>query len=590
MSDERTRTVVPGTTRSGTQFRASPLQSTPAQNMSNRNLTNPFLNTEFNGLEFDQTDRPLGQMNAMNNNVEEATLNLQNSPLSSGSAREGTDPSVNLLATLLIHMQQMEDRLTSRLDQRMAELSQHQDSNITRLSQRQDNNVVALEREIRHNMSELEQRLTAKTEQRAVQMEGLINARTGVVVDVLNGHIIPKQEETVRKVNALGQTTTDLSLKMTELKEQVCETGRHSEEVNEISLTALEFRLDQKIEHLAGRVVCRVDAIKSSLDKEVEQIGDRVVQWLSENGMVENTWSRRVEDLSHTPNVSPHPTGTDGCLPIGTCPPPAQARQPYVPGTQENLKIAKFKTGQSAKEWVSNFKCQAMFARVIPVQEWPRVMGKNMDFSIIGRYAEFMTKNAALVAAVTTEADFEVFAAKFVSEFEVMDSQSRALFEIKSLSYGSFSDKMEYWNKLRDLISKMNNPSSSVIYDVIRERLPGHIQTAINGNPMILRDEPQTMIQNIQTISQNFLMSSAVGRSQGQMSSKLTFNKNNRYGGNQNRGLGPPRTGTADKQWKTRPESDRCFACNEKGHISRNCPKKSPKKDLPDSGNSSGRQ
>ena len=203
------------------------------------------------------------------------------------------------------------------------------------------------------------------------------------------------------------------------------------------------------------------------------------MQWLNDNGMVEDTCSRRVQDLSRTPDLmaqNPGLTGPVVQMPVPVATSSVPVRQTYVQGTQENLKILKFKTGQSAKEWVSNFKCQAMFARIIPVQEWPRVMGENMDFSIIGRYAEFMTKNGALVAAVTTEADFEVFAAKFVSEFEVMDSQSRALFEIKSLSYGSFNDKMEYWNKLRDLVSKMNNPSSSVIYDVIRERLPGHIQ------------------------------------------------------------------------------------------------------------------
>ena len=357
MSSEGQRTLITGKTRSGRHFRANNLHSTPAQqNQSARNRTNPFLDTEFNGLGFDDTNRPSEATNAINHNLEDLSLNIQNSDHSNGSAHLGPQ-SRNLLATLLVHMQQMEERLTERFERR-----------ITELNQRQDNNIVALERQVREH---------------AVEMEGRLTARTGVFLDVLNGHVIPRQEETVRNMNALSRQSEELRARSTELKNLVEANDRKLEELKETTLTSLEFRLDQKIEHLAGTVVCRVDALHIDTERQAEQLGERVVQWLNDNGMVEDTCSRRVQDLSRTLDLTaknPGLTSPVVQMPVPVAMSSVPVRQTYVPGTQENLKILKFKTGQSAKEWVRNFKCQAKFARVIPVTEWPRVMGKHMDF------------------------------------------------------------------------------------------------------------------------------------------------------------------------------------------------------------------
>ena len=130
-------------------------------------------------------------------------------------------------------------------------------------------------------------------------------------------------------------------------------------------------------------------------------------------------------------------------------------------------------------------------------------MGLHMDWTAIAKYKTLLEWQQAFISVIDDEIKFSIYEKLFIGELETVDNDSRVLSEIKSLEYRTFNNKKEYWNNLRNLVMRLNNTSTAVIYNLIHEKFPPHIKNAINTNVAFMREDPETFIQSIQTICQN---------------------------------------------------------------------------------------
>ena len=482
--------------------------------------------------------------------------------------------------------------------------SQEVESIVQAISNRFVESEVNIKTEVKKSELRVNRMLENFQKKSEETMKALLDTAFIAVSNQISGNVKAIVEKNSHTEETLKRAIDTLDVKVKNLNTLLDVKNRQLEEINRKYVELKSRKEKTEISEVASDVI--VNCMQGLAGHIVTDVSTKVLDYLDEHGNV-NEQRCDVEIQDHQQQeqsvikqvVQPNNSGSagTGCqfTSINTQV-PNNTSNVYTPGPQENLKNVKlFKIGDSADQWVTNFKYQSKF-RNIPPSEWPRVMGLHMDWTAIAKYNTLLESQKAFISVIDDEIKFSSYEKLFVREFETVDNDSRVLSEIKSLEYRNFNNKNEYWNNLRNLVMRLNNTSTAVIYNLIHEKFPPHIKNAINTNVTLMREDPQTFIQSIQTICQNMSLTKSNDNyrqnNKNDYSKRWTF-QNRTFSKNNNRNN--DRNNKDNERYsfdKDRYKNSPCHFCNQYGHWVQECPqkKKQEPNTPPDSGNAQSRK
>ena len=473
-----------------------------------------------------------------------------------------------------------------------------QNGNTSRNSQEVESIVEAISNRFNENEDNIKkeiQSLEKLSEERQKKLEDNMKAFLETVFVAISNQsnanvngILERMAQTEERQRKAIET---LDLKVKNLDNLLEHKNRQLEELNKKFLELKSQKEKSEITEVTSDAI--VNCMQGLTEHIVTDLSTKVLGYLDEHcGVNDQICGVDIKDQPQQEQTSfkqvvqqnnSEPLGTSCQFTSIDTQVPKNTSNVYTPGPQENLKNVKlFKIGDSADQWVTNFKYQSKF-RNIPPSEWPRVMGLHMDWTAIAKYNSLLESQKAFVAVIDDESKFTIYEKIFIKEFEVVDNDSRVLSEIKSLEYRNFINKNDYWNNLRNLVIRLNNTSTAVIYNLIHEKFPHHIKNAINTNVGLMREDPQTFIQSIQTICQN--MSLTKSNDHNRQDNKIDHQKSWTFRSKT--------FGMNSERSNERYSEVQCFTCGQFGHMSRQCPQMDNQQQRPptppDSGNEPGR-